>query len=114
MGYYFTIKAKYLLLVLPLLLGAFFIQDFIGFVALFSGAFLLYRLISFLDRFGHEIMVLDIIELLVILQWVFAPALYYCIKEYGLIFWSKYYWTMRVPAEEYFSLAIPSSAAMLI
>lgn len=113
MGYYFKIKAKYIFLVLPVLLGLFFIQDFIQYVTVLSGAFFLYRLISFLDRFGKEVLFLDIIELLIIVQWVFAPALYYCLKEYDLIFWKRFYWVMRVPAEEYFALAIPSSAATL-
>lgn len=114
MGYYFKIKAKYFLLVFPVLLTLFFAKDYIQYVSILSGAFFLYRYFSFLDRFGEEIMFLDLIELLVIMQWVLSPAIYYCIEEYDLIQWHWWYWKMKVPANEYFSLAIPSSIGFLL
>lgn len=114
MKFWLTFRWKYLWLIGPLLFQLFFVSDFIQYVAILSGAFFLYRLLSFVERFGREIIVIDIIELLIIAQWVLAPALYYCLYRYKLIHWEWYFWKMTADEHDYFNLAIPCTIATLI
>lgn len=111
---WFSIKLKYLVLCLPVLLILNINDGFLGWITLLSGSYFLYRFFSFLDRIGSEILVLDLIEMLVILQWLFAPALYYLFYTHNLVKWEWWYYKMKVEPEAYFLLSIPCSLTFIV
>jgi hypothetical protein len=86
----------------------------LGWISAISGFFFLFLFFRFLDNIGRRILVLDLVELLVVLQWVFAPSLYYLFYKYNLVDWQWWYYKMRVEPDEYFELAMPCSIAFVI
>jgi hypothetical protein len=86
----------------------------IGWITALTGVWLFYRMGSFLDSFGKRLGVLDLVEVMAVLQLVYAPAMHYLIHEYNLVRWVWWWWVMAVPYKDYFMLAIPSTMAFVL
>lgn len=104
---------KYALFAFPIIFvwAAFYDESSLYVSAL--GFLFIYKLISFIDRIGKEVLILDLLGLLAVMQWLFFPALYYLVETHKLVEWRWWYLTMKVPMSEYFSLSIPSTLALL-
>ena len=88
--------------------------DEAGMFVSLTGFIFTYYMLNFLNNIGKRIVILDLLELLAIMQWLFFPALYYLIQLNRLVDWQWWYLQMQVPIFEYFNLALPSTIGLLL
>lgn len=112
--YWLNVKSRYALISTFNLLFFTIDNSLLIWITVISGVFFTYRLFRFIDLFGKEILIIDLIELLIILQWLFAPALYFTVYRYHLVDWQWFYDKMEVSPAQYFLLAFPCSILFLI
>jgi hypothetical protein len=89
-------------------------SDYLGWMTAIVGVFALYSIVRFIDKFGEAIQVIELIKIMVLIQWLFAPCLYSMIYKNHLVDWQWWYLRMNVPIEEYLQLAVPSTIGILI
>ncbi len=112
--YWFSLKSRYALPCMINFLLLFIDNSMLIWITIFFGMLFTYRLARFIDLFSKEILILDLIEMLLILQWLFVPALYYTVYEYQLVEWQWFYDKMQVSPGRYFLLALPCSFLFLL
>jgi len=79
-----------------------------------SIALLIFCFLDFLDNLGKKVVVLDIAVLLAIFTWLVMPVIFYQFYTKGdhmARIFRKY---MPIPAEDYFSFALPGTIMMII
>jgi hypothetical protein len=80
----------------------------------FSIGLLIFFLFDFLDNLGKRVVVLDIAVILAIFTWLIMPVIFYQFytkADHVARIFHKY---MPIPAEEYFSFAVPGTVLMIL
>lgn len=91
------------------------IQDgFLGWATSIIAFITLFSIIRFIRKFGETVQVVELIKIMVLVQWLFAPCLYSVIYQNNLVKWQWWYLRMNVPIEDYLQLAVPSTFAMIL
>jgi hypothetical protein len=107
-------KNRVIFLILSLVVFLYFYVTAIqGFYESLSIAFLVFFFLDFLDNLGKKVVVLDIAVLLALFTWLVLPVIFYTYftKSYHLA--RIFYKYMPIPAEDYFSFALPGTLMMI-
>jgi len=80
----------------------------------FSVALLTFVFLDFLDNLGKKVVVLDIAVILAVFTWLVMPVIFYTYYTKANHLARIFYKYMPIPADDYFSFAVPGTLAMII
>jgi len=108
-------KNRFIFLIISLAVFAYFYNATTqGGYESFSIALLAFVFLDFLDNLGKKVVVLDIAVILAVFTWLVMPVIfytYYTKADHMARIFFKY---MPIPADDYFSFAVPGTLMMII
>jgi hypothetical protein len=80
----------------------------------FSVALLAFVFLDFLDNLGKKVVVLDIAVILAVFTWLVMPVIFYTYYTKANHLARIFYKYMPIPADEYFSYAVPGTVMLIL
>lgn len=108
-------KNRFIFLIVSLAVFAYmYVTSSQGGYESFSVALLTFVFLDFLDNLGKKVVVLDIAVILAVFTWLVMPVIFYTYYTKANHLARIFYKYMPIPAEEYFSFAVPGTLLMII